>query len=120
MNKRIDTWLPIILFTLIGLSVFFTERRDGGSVDGSMYGSTSAHGLTLSKNLFTGDHQFFMFSSRELKDGKIFYDAYNRFPVFPFLLSGLLIHPFEKDLSSQIYIARQLMNLFFFLSVGIN
>lgn len=117
MNKRIDTWLPIILFTLIGLSVFFTERQDGGSVDGSMYGSTSAHGLTLSKNLFTGDHQFFMFSSRELINGKIVYDAYNRFPVFPFLLTGLLIQPFDNNLSFQIYIARQLMNLFFFLSI---
>jgi hypothetical protein len=117
MNKKIDTWLPIILFTLVGISIFLTEKSDGGSIDGSMYGSTSAHGITLSKNLLNSEHPLFLFSSRELKDGKIVYDAYNRFPVFPFLITGLLIHPFEDNLNTQIYIARQLMNLFFFLSI---
>jgi hypothetical protein len=116
-NKRIDFWIPLIIFILIGICIFLTERRDGGFVPGGFYSGISVHGITLSKNLMDTEHLLFMYSSKELIDGKIVYDAYNRFPVFPFLLTGILIHPFDNDLSLQIYIARQIMNLFFFLSI---
>jgi hypothetical protein len=102
---------------VIGLCLFLTERTDGGAVEGSMFGSTSAHGLVLSKNLLDSKHPFFMFSSREILDGKINYQAYNRFPVIPFFLIGIVINPFEDNTTLQFYMARQLMNLFFFLSL---
>ena len=73
--------------------------------------------MTLSKNLMKGDHLLFMYSKRELQNDKILYDAYNRFPVFPFLLTGVLTHPFEGDSALQVYIARQIMNIFFFLAL---
>ncbi|RPI74281.1 MAG: hypothetical protein EHM47_04055 [Ignavibacteriales bacterium] len=116
MIKKLDNWLPFILLTLVGICIFLTERQDGGAIQGSLFANTSAHGVTLSKNLMDGEHPFFMYTSRELNGGKVTYDAYNRFPVFPFLLTGILISPFEND-TLQIYIARQLMNIFFFLSI---
>lgn len=58
-----------------------------------------------------------MFTSKEYQDGKKVYEAYNRFPVFSFLLTGLLTHPFQSDPATEVYVARQLMNLFFFLSI---
>lgn len=112
-----DKWLLIILFAIAGLTIFLTEPRDGGAIDGSISSGISAHGMTLSRNLIHSDHSLFMFSKKELQNGKIVYDAYNRFPVFPFLLTGLLTSPFDHNLSFQIYIARQIMNLFFFLSI---
>ena len=117
MNKQVNSWLPFILLTLVGICIFLTEKSDGGFVPGGFYSGVSVHGLTLSKNLMNSEHPLFIFAGRELQDGKIVYDAYNRFPVFPFLLTGLIINPFEYDLSLQIYLARQLMNIFFFLSI---
>jgi hypothetical protein len=58
-----------------------------------------------------------MFSSKELHDGEIVYEGYNRFPLFPFLLTGLITHPFKDQPALQVYIARQLMNVFFILAV---
>lgn len=112
-----EKWLPVVLLLLAGLTIFLTERTDGGSIDGSIGSETSAHGMTLSKNLINSEHFLFGFSKKELQNGKVVYDAYNRFPVFPFLLTGLLINSFDNNLSFQVYIARQLMNLFFFITL---
>ena len=117
INRRFDVWLPFILFALIGICILLTEKHDGGAIDGSLYGSNSAHGITLAKNLINSDHPLFMFVGKELSNGKTAYDAYNRFPVFPFLIIGTFIRPFTNDLTLQIYIARQIMNIFFFLSL---
>lgn len=115
-KKNADQWLPFVLLTLIGLCIFFTEPRDGGFVPGGFYSSISVHGMVLSKNLLNNDSPLLMYMSKELKDGVKIYNAYNRFPVFPFLITGIVIYPFENDYFLQVYIARQLMNLFFFLS----
>ncbi len=116
-KKRIETWVPLIVLTVVGLLIFLTENRDGGFVPGGFYSNVSVHGITVSKNLTNSDYLLFMFTSRELQNDKVVYDAYNRFPVFPFLLTGLLTYPFEHNFKLQIYIARQLMNVFFFLSL---
>ena len=116
-TDQIQKWLPIILLLFAGSTIFLTEPMDGGSIEGGISSGISAHGMTLSKNLIDGDHYLFMFSKRELRNGKIVYDAYNRFPVFPFLITGVLTYPFHANLAFQIYFARQIMNLFFFLAL---
>lgn len=116
MNLKIDYWLPIILISLAGLLIFSTEKTEGGFIPGGLYSGVSVHGVTISKNLLNSEHPLFMFAGRELQDNKILYDAYNRFPVFPFIITGLIIYPFNYNFSLQVYVARQVMNLFFFLS----
>lgn len=116
-NKRSDVWLPFVLLMLVGVCMFLTKSRHGAFVAGGLYAGNSFHGLALSNSLMTGNHPLFVFASKELHDGRPTYDAYNRFPVFPFLLTGLLTYPFENHLALQIYVARQLMILFFFLAI---
>lgn len=116
-DKRFDLSLPFILLIIVGLFIFLTESRDGGFTPGGLYSGVSVHGMTLSQNLLNKEHPLFMFMNKEINDGKEVYTAYNRFPVFPFLLIGLLTHPFNGDFTLQVYIARQLMNIFFFLSL---
>jgi len=116
-EKRIDRILPFVLLILAGVIIFATENFQGGFIPGGFYGGISIHGLTLSKNLMNGDHHLFMYASREIRDDKAVYDAYNRFPVFPFLMTGWVLSIYKFDIYTEIYIARQLMNLLFFLSM---
>lgn len=111
------SYLPEIFIILAGIFIFLSEKPDGGAIEGSISDGTSAHGLVLSKNIINSDHPLFMYSTKEFKNGKIEYEGYNRFPFFSFLLTGLLISPFEENINLQIYFARQLMNLFFFISM---
>lgn len=99
MNLKIDYWLPIILISLAGLLIFSTEKTEGGFIPGGLYSGVSVHGVTISKNLLNSEHPLFMFAGRELQDNKILYDAYNRFPVFPFIITGLIIYPFNYNFS---------------------
>lgn len=116
-NKQTDIRISFILLTLAGLCLFLTEGSNKGFSPGGLYSGVTVHGITLSRNLIHDEHPFFMFTSKELINGTKNYEAYNRFPVFPFLLTGILTHPFENDPLIEIYIARQLMNIFFFLSL---
>lgn len=117
LKMKPDSWLSFVLLFFVAISIFLTENHNGGFVPGGLYSGVSIHGMTLSRNLMNSEHPLFMYMSKEIHDGKITYDAYNRFPVFPFLLTGILTHPFEHDLALQSYLARQLMNIFFFLSI---
>jgi hypothetical protein len=67
----------------------------------------------MSKGLIVDNHFVMLFNKQILKDGKVNYHPYNRFPIFPFLLTGAVMQIFEPDLSMQIYSARQVMNIFF-------
>lgn len=116
-NRQSEVWLPFVLLILVGVCMFLTESHEGVFVGGGLYGGNSFHGLALSNSLMSSNHPLFVFSSKELHDGRPTYDAYNRFPIFPFLLTGLLTYPFENHLALQIYAARQLMNVFFFLAI---
>lgn len=128
LNKYIlnRSW-PFILIVLAGLSLFLFQNYktfefgpyvDGHFVEGH-HGFLSSHGIALAKNLTQKDSPFlFMFNKKQInEDGAVSYEAYNQFPVFPFLLIGLAIKPFEPDLIMQVFIARQLMNLFFLLAM---
>jgi len=116
-NSRIDYFLPIILLVLAGTFILLTENHNAAFTPGGLYSGVSVHGMTLSKNLMHNDQHLFMYTSRELHNGKIAYDAYNRFPVLPFILTGILSYPFESNPVLQIYVARQSMNIFFLLSI---
>lgn len=116
-SKKTDIRISFILLTLAGLCLFITEGVNKGFSPGGLYSGVTVHGITLSKNLIHDEHPFFMFTSKELINGKKNYEAYNRFPVIPFFLTGVLTSPFENNPMLEIYIARQLMNIFFFLSI---
>ncbi len=116
-NKQTDIRISFILLTLAGLCLFLTEGVNKGFSPGGLYSGVTVHGITLSKNLIHDEHPFFMFTGKELINGKENYEAYNRFPVIPFLLTGVLTYPFENNPITEIYVARQLMNIFFFLSI---
>ncbi|HUT43135.1 MAG TPA: hypothetical protein VMW95_02270 [Desulfobacterales bacterium] len=51
------------------------------------------------------------------EDNSIEYDAYNRFPLFPFLLTGAATKIGGSNLALQLYLARQVMNLFLLLAL---
>ena len=119
INKRIGARLPFIILIFASMCILLTESYDDGFVPGGFYSGVSVHGITLAKNLLNSKHPFFMFAGKELHDGRRTYEAYNRFPVFPFLITGLCIRPFKNNLAFQVYIARQLMNIFFILSIFI-
>ena len=105
-------WLPLALL-LLALSTVFIFANDRGAFyrPGHHDGVTADH-LTVAANM-SPSHYFLGFQSRrQLPDGSIAYDAYNRFPVGSYLLMKLFILPFP-DQSLQIYSVRILMLLFF-------
>lgn len=114
--NRLNSWLPFLLLACAGISLFLLQNQTNG-FDNYHHGNLSSHGMTLAKNLLMGEQPLFMFVEKEVQDGKVFYSPYNRFPIFPFFLLGLAIRPFEPQLALQIYVARQIMNLFFFLAI---
>jgi len=116
-NNRSNFRITFIILSLVGIFIFLAEDRNAAFTPSGLYSGVSVHGITLSKNLLNNDQLFFMFTSKEYQDGKKVYEAYNRFPVFSFLLTGLLTHPFESNPATEVYAARQLMNIFFFLSI---
>jgi hypothetical protein len=73
--------------------------------------------MALSRSLFV-EHRGLMFNQRSVReDGSLAYDAYNRFPLFPFLLTGAAARIGGSDLARQLYFSRQAMNLFFILAM---
>lgn len=117
LNVRVTERLAaLLLLGLAALSLFAFQNHITG-FDVGHHGFLSAHGLTLAKSLFTGNH-FLMFTqiSRQA-NGQLTYEPYSRFPLFSFLIIGLAIQPFEPHLAWQVYAARQVMNVFFVLSL---
>jgi hypothetical protein len=108
--------IACILLACAGLSLMVFQSETPGFESGHL-GDVSSHGMALSKSLFV-EHRGLMFSRRAVQeDGSITYDAYNRFPLFPFLLTGAAARSGGSDLSRQLYFARQAMNLFFILAL---
>jgi hypothetical protein len=103
--------VPILLLALACLSLLVLQNHENGFEWGAR-GHLSSHAMALAKNLWTGDHPFFMFAQRSLEGGQIHYDAYNRFPLLPFVLIGLAARFFEPHLAAQILAGRILMDLF--------
>jgi hypothetical protein len=111
-SERPLLWCAALL-TAAFLSIVALQNHAVGFEPGPR-GYLSAHGMTLAKNLITERNWLLLFTEKSiLSDGHIKYEVYNQFPVFPFLLTGLVLKISEPNLATQIYTARQLMNLFF-------
>jgi len=108
--------LTLLLLFLALISIFLLQNHKTGFEDGH-HGFLSSHGITLAKSIFSGSRLLMFTEKSILEDGTISYDAYNRFPIFPFLIIGTALRAFEPNLAEQIYIARQIMNLFFVASI---
>ncbi|MBN1901179.1 hypothetical protein JW926_07645 [Candidatus Sumerlaeota bacterium] len=107
-SKRLPYCLLICVVALI-----FVFQNDNHGFQKGHHGFLSSHGMTLSSNLSL-KHHLLMFNRMYLeKDGKIYYETYNRFPVGFFLILKIFIFPFSHDFSMQISIARNVMISFF-------
>jgi hypothetical protein len=106
-----ERYLVLTMIVIAALGLFLLQNRNM-SFAKTKHGYISSHGAALAKNL-VGEGRLIMFNKKSLSDdGKVIYDVYNRFPMFPFLLTGAAIMAMEPNLAAQIYIARQVMNVF--------
>ncbi|RJO61502.1 hypothetical protein C4544_02530, partial [candidate division WS5 bacterium] len=120
-NKQtlVLTSLFLLLFFLASMSIFVFQNHESGFATDHR-GQTSSMGATLSKSLMIENKHLVMLIGKQLNDnGEIYYHYYNRFPVFEYLITGAVMQIFEPDLAMQIYIARQVMNLFLLVALMI-
>lgn len=110
LNTKKTAFFALFFICLVVL----TLHNDNNGFGKGHHGFLSSHGASLAKNL-SPDSLFLMFSSKWTDDLKqtVSYQAYNRFPVSSFLILKLAISIFKDDLSMQVSICRQVMNLFF-------
>lgn len=113
-NKR--DFMPFGLLTLAAVLVILLQCNNLG-FSPNHHGNLSSHGMSLAKNFDWNKTGLCLFYGKSIEGRDTTYDAYNRFPAFPFVLIGTVIRPFEPDLAKQIYVARELMDLFFILSL---
>lgn len=108
--------LPYALLAVAMLGVVLMQNGKAGFELGH-HGFLSSHGISLAKNLSV-ENGFLLFHAAHVADnGAVTYEAYNRFPVFPFLaLKGVMV-AFEPNLAAQVYWSRQVMNLFLCLAM---
>lgn len=114
--QKIYSQLAFFSLFLAGMSLFLFQNQANG-FGNTHHGFLSSHGMALAKNLMSGEPPLLLYEYQAMRDGKPFYEPYNRFPLFPFGFIGLVIRPFEPQLAWQIYMARQLMNLFVVLTM---
>lgn len=100
----------VLLAVALGSLLLLQDRSNG--FDSRIHGILSAHGMTIGKSIVASG-RLLMYTSQSWENNHVIYDGYNRFPIFPFLLIGLVTLPFEPHLAAQIFAARELMNLFF-------
>ena len=104
------------LLVCSGMSLLVFQSKTPGFEAGH-HGAVSSHGIALSKSLFV-DYSGLMFTQYIIReDSAIEFDAYNRFPLFPFLLTGAAARIGGPNLARQLYFARQTMNIFFLLAL---
>jgi len=100
----------IILFVSLIVLIF---QNDKFGFEKGHHGFLSSHGASIARNL-SSDNHFLMFTSRWMdSNDNIQFRAYSRFPITSFLLLKVAMSIAGPDLSMQISIARQVMNLFF-------
>lgn len=104
------------LLACAGMSLLIFQSKTPGFEAGH-HGDVSSHGIALSKSLFVEYSGLMFFQHIIREDNSIEYNAYNRFPLFPFLLTGAATRIGGSNLAFQLYLARQVMNLFFFLAL---
>ncbi|MBI4684366.1 MAG: hypothetical protein HY755_04110 [Nitrospirae bacterium] len=106
-----------IILLLAGGSIFIFQNHTNGFIAGH-HGNTSSIASALSKSLVIEDTHLVMLISKQMLDnGEVFYHIYNKFPVFEYLTLGTAMKIFEPDLAMQIYVARQIMNIFFLVAL---
>ena len=106
----------LFVLIFITVSILILQNNQAG-FDVGHHGFLSSHGATLAKNL-SGSHNFAMFESVFINSREeVSYNSYSRFPVTAFLVIKLFMDIFSPDLSMEIIIARQVMNLFFIGSI---
>jgi len=104
--------MTVVIFFLISLCIFMFQNDQSG-FDKEHHGFLSSHGASIAKNL-SASHNFLMFEGAFIdRYGKISYQTYNRFPVTAFLILKIFMSIFSPNLSMEISVARQVMNLFF-------
>jgi hypothetical protein len=115
---KLKRLVPSFVLAVACLSVFGYQNHQAG-FEADLRGLLSAHGVDIGKNLVLGEGppllQFY--AKTWGRDHRVRYEPYSRFPVFPFLLIGEVIKPFEPHLATQLYAARQLVNVFFVLAM---
>ena len=111
--QRLDS--KKIVFTvllLVFFSILFLQNNQAG-FDKGHHGFLSSHGSAIAKNLSL-ETNFLMYECIFINQNEeLSYRTYNRFPVTAFLLIKAVMSIFSPDLSMEVLIARQLMNLFF-------
>lgn len=112
-RKTLEGYIFYGFFLLAFVTVFFTQKMHLG-FDNYPHGYLSSHGMALSENILSND-SIFMYNSVAVKEGAISYDGYNRFPPLSFLLIKSFAN-IADTYSMRIYMARQLMHVFFMLS----
>lgn len=102
----------LMLLGVIAIIVLFLQNQLIGFGQ-AHNGSLSSHGMALAKNL-SAEHNYLMFDRIQVDEtGQLEYAPYNRFPITSFLLIKWTTHFAKGDLAKEVYLARQLMNLFF-------
>ncbi len=109
-------FMPVGMLTLTAVLVVLLQCNNLG-FSPNHHGNLSSHGLALAKNFDWNKTGLSLFYRKKIVGEDTVYDAYNRFPMFPFILTGAVIREFEPNLAEQIYVARELMDIFFILSL---
>ncbi len=108
--------LPYLVLAVAMLGVVLMQNGKVGFELGH-HGFLSSHGVSLAKNLSIGNGLLLFHAANVADNGAVTYEAYNRFPVFPFLALKGVMAVLEPDLASQVYWSRQVMNLFLCLAM---
>ncbi|RJP76876.1 MAG: tetratricopeptide repeat protein [Desulfobacteraceae bacterium] len=100
------------VFIFVFVSILIFQNNNLGFNTGH-HGFLSSHGAALAKNL-TSENNYLMFESAFINEKEeISYQTYSRFPVTAFLIIKFFMSFYSSNLSMEILIARQLMNLFY-------
>ncbi len=114
MADRIPSFFrfpALVLLAAAGV-LFFVQHDEPGFLPGH-HGFVSSHGLAIAGH-FSPMHQGLMYSSLwQNPDGVHSFEVYSRFPVGTFALIRMVMWPFADDIAAQVYVARNLMGLFF-------
>jgi tetratricopeptide (TPR) repeat protein len=106
----------IVVFILISICVLLFQNNRFGFNKGH-HGFVSSHGASISKNI-SAKNNFLLFESVFINNHEeVSHQVYSRFPIVSFLIIKIFMNIFSPNLSMEIIIARQVMNLFFIGSI---
>ena len=107
-KTKIFSGIAVLIFIFI---LFIYQNDMNGFVRGH-HGYLSSHGMAISRNLSISTHFLMYHFKYKDENDTVRYSPYNRFPVTAFLVIKLATMWADHDLSMQISIARDIMNLF--------